>query len=231
MKLKKLIFVCLGVVASAHMALAAKKILINVAIQQNGGEKVRGPATISLSGLNPIRQNIAIGSTVTYPSGPNLAGLPFIPPVPSPQAPQQGAGQPSNLTSGQKAAVGRAVRQGGSLGVSASAGDLFAQYLNPPDGLNGLETERVDLVSRINQLIDDFNRAATGVQSLATAADVVLRSGGITGPSDSAITTGILTPLGALNTQINGEPSVGMRKQDGRSKNGRGRDCFFGAGL
>ena len=27
------------------------------------------------------------------------------------------------------------------------------------------------------------------------------------------------------------EPSVGMRKQDGRSKNGRGRNCFFGAGL
>jgi hypothetical protein len=27
------------------------------------------------------------------------------------------------------------------------------------------------------------------------------------------------------------EPSVGMRKQDRRSKNGRGRNCFFGAGL
>src|SRR2546430_1742165 len=102
MKVKKLLFVCLIFTGCATLALATNTVKINVAVQQNTGQKVRGPATISVNGLNPIKQNIVIGSTVTYPAGPSLAGLPFIPPIPSAQAQQQGAGQPSNLNAGQK---------------------------------------------------------------------------------------------------------------------------------
>jgi hypothetical protein len=147
MKLTKLLFTCLCFTGITPLALADSKIPMNVAIQQNGGQKVRGPATISVSGINPIKQNVAIGSTVTYPSGPSLAGLPFIPPIPSGAAQQQpGAGQPSSLTGPQKLSITAAVRGGGASPVSGKpTGDLFTAYIAE---LNTLETDRAELISQ-----------------------------------------------------------------------------------
>lgn len=172
---------------------AGNDFYVNTAIQKFNGETVRGPATIHVTGLNPLRYNFSISNTATYPAGPALTGLPFIPPIPSGKAQVNPPGSVP-LAPGPP---GPALPVGGGMALPGTA-SLFNSYIQGPDGLNSLETERISLVSLINQNIARLNGLATGIQSLAEAADQTLRAGSPSGPSDAAITTGILAPIGAF---------------------------------
>jgi hypothetical protein len=52
------------------------------------GDRVRGPVTLILKNVNVLRYVVGIGETVTYPSGPDLSKLGFIPLVGGTQAAQ-----------------------------------------------------------------------------------------------------------------------------------------------
>lgn len=56
---------------------------IDVSVDHGTGEKTRGPATITLTNINVLRYDVAIGRDVHFVAGPDLAGLPFIPTVPA----------------------------------------------------------------------------------------------------------------------------------------------------
>src|SRR5215212_8393091 len=85
--------VCTFVSNSAN---AQTSVDVNASTDQLTGEKVRGPADITISNLNILRYDIHIGQTVTFSAGPDLK-LPFIPPIPTGAAQTTGAASGSSF--------------------------------------------------------------------------------------------------------------------------------------
>src|SRR5947207_3074522 len=61
----------------------AQTYTVNVAQTVPSGNKIRGPVTVRVRGVNGLRRNAQLQTTTTYPAGPSLSGIPFIPPIPS----------------------------------------------------------------------------------------------------------------------------------------------------
>jgi len=169
--------VCMSVLNSAN---AQTRVNVNAATDQITGEKVRGPADITITNLNILRYDTQIGQTITFSAGPDLK-LPFIPPIPT------------------EAAESTGESAGSSTGPQRDFATLFTAYRN---ALNRIESDRVSRVQTpIVTAISAANNARDNLESLVLASDSVLTSGG--GPT--ALIAGIrrlLEPSGTSPSPI-----------------------------
>ena len=135
---------------------------LDAAREEFKGEKVRGPARIRLENLNILRYDIRVGQDVSFTPGPDLK-LPFIPPIPGQAAKSNPGGSPPGTT---KMMV-------------AGCATIASCFTAAVDRLNDLEKEKVDRVnSKIVDVSGLVNRAKAEVESLVSASDSILASGG-----------------------------------------------------
>jgi len=147
--------ITLGAVCAPAPAAAQRRVsrTIDASIDRGTGEKVRGPATITLRNLNVLRYEIAIGKDVHFTAGPDLAGLPFIPVIPSAGEAKEGA---ASSPASSDAAIGRIRAM--VTGVETTYGTL-----------RGRVTERTRLVAG----------AASRLDALLRSSDAVLQTNGV----------------------------------------------------
>ena len=53
--------------------------VIDASVDRSTGDKIRGPATITIKKINVLRYDVGIGVSVTFTAGPDISDLPFIP--------------------------------------------------------------------------------------------------------------------------------------------------------
>jgi hypothetical protein len=149
-------------------------VVVDVSKEVLSGDKIRGPATIELKNLNIVRYDIRVGKDVTFPPPPNLK-LPFIPPIPTqPQSP----------------AVAPVAAAGGVVGDP-----ITAQFNVAVAKLNALEGEKaLEVNGTIVRAIAAVNLASDALESLVTASDSILATGG--GPSAIVMQVTSLTAAG-----------------------------------
>lgn len=132
---------------------------INVATEQFSGEKMRGPATLTLKNVNVLRYDVRVGTSVTYANGPDLR-LPFIPPIPS-------TPQPGRLK----------ITLGAPGGVTTGTRETLAEFLERQ--LGELESIEDDRYSRVQQPIVETvrrtNAASDAIKALVGASDAILQ--------------------------------------------------------
>lgn len=156
---------------------------IDAAREEFKGERVRGPATIKLENLNILRYDIRVGQDVSFAPGPDLK-LPFIPPIPG------------------QAARANAGGAGGSAGVAGTeavrpCNTLNAFFTEAIFKLNEIEREKSEEVNGvIVSVTGKVNGAKADLESLITASDSILASGG--GPQTIINATGRL--IGTTST-------------------------------
>lgn len=126
---------------------------IDVSVDRGTGIKVRGPATITLQNINVLRYEVAIGTTVTFTAGPDLAGLPFVPPIPA-------AGS-------EKETVASVVDTGASNELKRLHGQL-----------TGVETSAAILRSRVATVTRAVANAGMRLIAVLQSSDAVLQLSG-----------------------------------------------------
>jgi hypothetical protein len=148
---------------------------VDVARTQLSGEKIRGPATVRLTNVNILRYDVKVGQDITFPPGPDLK-LPFIPPIPTQQAPANPAATKGLLSDYRAMSTDRAFRE-------------LSDYLD------GLEREKFEEVTqKITAAIGATNSAKDQLESLVSSSDSTLSSPG--GPQ------AILAAIPAVRTTI-----------------------------
>jgi hypothetical protein len=73
----------LAAAGPSGLAEAQAQRVIDASVDRSSGDKMRGPATVTVNKINVLRYDVGIGVNVTFTAGPDLSGLPFIPPVPA----------------------------------------------------------------------------------------------------------------------------------------------------
>jgi hypothetical protein len=163
------IWACIALVP----AMLAQTYDINVATTAPSGDKIRGPVTVHVTGVNGLRQRSVLATTITYPAGPSLSGIPFIPPIPSSQ-------EQSNVAPNPQQPANPSVKPGGApghIGPAAIAvtppdiGGIFSDYV---DQLKVLEKQRFDLQNKIQNVINQVNAAKGQADALVATSDAAL---------------------------------------------------------
>ena len=163
---RPIILICATALASA----AAQNFTINVATTAPSGDKIRGPVTINVTGVNGLRQRAVLSTTVTYPAGPSLSGIPFIPPIPSSQAQSNEAPAAAEPSAAAKPVPGRP----GPAAVSVQPPDIGGIFRDFVEELNKYELQRVDVQNAILAVIRQVNRAKDAAEALVATSDAAL---------------------------------------------------------
>jgi len=153
---------------------------VNVSARSTTGEEVRGPVTVLVVGINPVKASNVVGVNVTYTPGPDLT-LPFIPPIPASgaqttTAPSQGAARPpssgaANATLSQARAKTAIARN--SLSEPSDIGLTFAALI---DNLNEYEQTRFALQGNIQASIDSATLATSQVAAFVSGSDATVKA-------------------------------------------------------
>ena len=160
---------------------------VNVAREQATGEKIKGPATIRLRGVNNLRNATGIGGTATF-TAQDLR-LPFLPVLPA-------AAKPAPIPAPMAAMVtaAAAVRSG----QPATLDSVMVALL---ERLGGAREALAQLQGDMAAVTGASNGVKAEVESLVMASDAVLQSGGGT---DASINAGIIVPIGEITPRIVG---------------------------
>ena len=184
-------FVCL-LAPLCHItdANAQAAVSINVSSEEFRGERVRGPRTIELVGVNTIRYEVLVGQNVTFSAAPDLR-LPFIPPIPA-------------------AAVAMTADTMRRMVKASRGNDLEKRFIAVLERLAELETARGDAQTKIVTAVALVNDASQSVRALAEGATGVLQSA-----SGGKVLLGLVHPTlelvtGAVGTRWPAEDVLGL---------------------
>src|SRR5262245_26021640 len=92
-----LTLVVLGPTYAAAQGVARVRRVIDASVDRTTGDKIRGPATITVRKINVLRYDVGVGVNVTFTAGPDLTGLPFVPPAPAAGAEGEGTSSVERL--------------------------------------------------------------------------------------------------------------------------------------
>jgi hypothetical protein len=182
----------------------AQTVTIDTATERLSGEKVRGPVTITLRNLNVLRYDIQVGRTVTFTAGPDLK-LPFIPPIPTQQA-------PAAPTTGQSAVNANAVNDvqtafEGLVIDFASLNTAFVTDVQRP--INNVSLARDELEAFVSAS-DSILRTPGGAQSIVDGIPRVVTTidGALAQPWPDAAIVRLLGELDSLRVRVFGLQSM-----------------------
>lgn len=202
-KLNMIVFLIAHCLLFAALA-NAQTLTIDVATERLSGEKVRGPATITLRNLNILRYDIQVGRTVTFTAGPDLK-LPFIPPIPTAQA-------PAAKSTGQSAVNADAVNNvqttfEGLVADFVSVNTAFVSDVQRP--INNVSLSRDELEAFV-LASDSILRTPGGAQSIADGIPRIITSinGALAQPWPDAAIVRLLGELDSLRVRVFGLQSM-----------------------
>jgi hypothetical protein len=187
--LTALLVVAAAAPSAAQRTTAHKAKVVNVAVERRSGDRVRGPRSIVLTGVNTLRYDVRVGVTVTFGAGPDLR-VPFIPPIPDPGGGEQSEEVMVQARKRESTALGRIL-----------------------DELRTLETRRATKVQAvIAGLLRLSNEARLSVEALVSSSDGVLSTpdGAATLAGAAKVTAGVIG--GAIATTW---PEVEIQRQHG----------------
>lgn len=167
---------------------------VNVSAVATSGDKIRGPATVILTGLNVVRYKIVVGINVTSTPGPDITTLGLIPSIPKSGQQNNTAPATTNVAGvhaqhflDQPAAEARAE-------PLESIEDIATSFQGLVNHLNHYERDRFDLQTQIQTLIDNVNGAKGRVEAFVSSSDAALR----TDPSG----TGLLVQIPYISNNV-----------------------------
>lgn len=154
------------------------------------GEKTRGPATVTVRCVNPVKYDNQLEETVSFPPAPDLTLL-FIPPVPAAATkpvPPKSAGASENKLRQLNTALET---------TRGDVNDLTAEFNRLLDRLRMLEAGIPALQDRMQNAIDTVNRASDDTTRLVDSSDAILNTGG-----PSAVMRAIPPVIASIATAI-----------------------------
>jgi hypothetical protein len=146
--------VSLGVAGIPALVEAQTRRDIDASIERSEGDKIRGPATITVRKINVLRYEVGIGVHVTFNAGPDLSAVAFMPPVPA------------------EGGEGEGVKSIERLRATAPNQDLIRLL----GRLAGAETTYASFRNRIMTATRIVGAAAAGLTALVRVSDAILQA-------------------------------------------------------
>ncbi len=196
-------YLCLLAVFAAHAGAAPRQdfdfnLSAHSPSSQATANTVRGPVTVHITGINPIRYtSVQINSTTTMTNGPDISGLSFIPSLAAPKAAAPAAAPSAAEEAAAKdPAALRAFILGPAAVATTTATDLFNGSVRQE---SVVRTGLINQIAGINQQIDALNQRVSSIQALAVQVDDLLRGAQL---SADVIKSGIQNPSAILEKDL-----------------------------